>query len=308
MIAESICIDLKRKLKDKNLTGVVHSVFNNAVNLIIDNNHFITILSNNKPISPNSIRLFNSASFLDYGIERDMKISIHKGYILFEDLNININIDTAHSWDPSPIYSYTPEEKETYITKLNIMENYLLHNNKFFSPYFCALNSQYKGFQNFCNITSINDASFKFINDRFLEFIDGYFSKKEDVGKLAKGIIGFGPGLTPSMDDFICGLMIADIYLSHYFKRSIEESLEFNNLIVEGLENKTTRVSEEMLKLSSRGKVNEDIRALMISFISNSSLEGYRSNTEKVAEFGYSSGTDIISGIYACSLIFNQYT
>lgn len=308
MIAESICIDLERKLKDKNLTGVVHSVFHKAVNLLIDNNHFITILSNNKPISPNSIRLFNSASFLDYGIERDMKISIHKGYILFEDLNININIDTAHSWDSNPIFSYIPEEKETFLRKLDIIGEYLLRNNTCFPPLFNTLNQHYDGFKSFANKSYNYDEYFHFISRIFLKFIDGFYFKEDQISQLAKGIIGFGKGLTPSMDDFICGLMISNIYLSHYFKNSIEDALEFNTLIVKEVENRTTRVSEEMLKLSSRGKVNEDIRNLMISLISNSSLEEIKINIERVAEFGFSSGTDIISGIYACSIIFNQYT
>lgn len=306
MIAESICKELKRKLNSNNLTGIVHSIFENALNIITNDNSFITLITIDKPMAPQAIKL-KTTSFLDYELEKDMKISLQNDYVWLEDLNIKITIDNIHLWDPSPIFLYIRDKEEDILIKLSIMEKYLLSKN--FSPYFFKiLNQQYKGFESFSN-TINNDEEFAFINERFLRFMKAFTKEEESIIDLAKCIIGYGQGLTPSMDDFICGLMISNIYLSHYFYRESVNSLRFNSLIIKDIDNRTTRVSEEMLKLSSKGYVNEDIRNLIISLISKTNTWDFERNLKKVADFGFSSGTDIISGIYTCSsLIFNQYT
>ena len=57
-----------------------------------------------------------------------------------------------------------------------------------------------------------------FIKDRVVGFvkalIDADFERCVDI---SKEIIGFGPGLTPAMDDFICGLMICITYMANYY-------------------------------------------------------------------------------------------
>lgn len=307
MIAESICKELKRKLNNNNnLTGKIHSIFQNAVNIITNDNNFITLLTFDKPIAPNAIRLYNVTSFSDYKIVKDMKISFQNEYIWLENLNIKIFIDKAHIWEPSPIFSYTRGKKEDILIKLSVMEKYLL-NSKSFLPYLLnTLNKQYKYFESFSNKDYI-DEYYDFINERFLRFMKAFVCEEESITDLSKGIIGYGPGLTPSIDDFICGLMVSKIYLTNYLDRKIEDSIRFNSLIIKDIDGRTTRISEEMLKFSAKGYVNEDIRNLIISFISSSSIDDFEKNLKKVADFGYSSGADMISGIYTCSsLLFNQ--
>ncbi|MGD9567902.1 MAG: DUF2877 domain-containing protein [Sedimentibacter sp.] len=308
MIAESICKELKHKLDNNNLTGTIHSVFQNALNIIVNESDFITLITIDKPIAPQAIRLFDVTSFLDYELEKEMKIYFQNENIWLEDLNIKIIIDKAHIWDPSPIFSYTNEKEEDILIKLSIMEKHLLNSKSFFSPFFNKLNQQYKGFELFSN--KINtDEIIDFINERFLRFMKAFIREEESIADLSKGIIGYGIGLTPSIDDFICGLMVSKIYLSHYFNKKIDNVLGFNSLIIKDIEGRTTRVSEEMLKFSAKGYVNEDIRNLIISLISKTSIHDFEGNLKKVAAFGFSSGNDIISGIYTCSsLLFNQYT
>lgn len=307
MIAESICTDLKRKISKNNITGKIHSVFQNAVNIITDDNNFITLITIDKPMAPHAIRIFDDISFLDYEFEKEMKISFRNDYIWLDDLNIKIIIDKAHLWDPSPIFSYAKEKEEDVLIKLSIMGKYLLNSKSFFSPLFYILSKQYKGFESFINKT-YTDETFEFINKRLLRFIEAFIHEEDSIADLSKGIIGYGIGLTPSADDFICGLMVSKIYLSHYLHRRIDNSLRSNSLIIKDIDGRTTRVSEEMLKFSAKGYVNEDIRSLIISLISNTSIEEFKLSLKKVANFGFSSGTDIISGIYTCSsLLFNQH-
>lgn len=304
MIAESICKELKIKLNN-NLTGTVHSVFQNALNILTDDNDFITIITIEKPMGPQAIRLYSVTSFLDYGLVRNMKISLQKEFICVEDLNIKVIIDKAQIWDPSPVFSYKNEKIENIFKKLSFMETYLLDSKKLFSPLFNTLSKQYKGFELFNMINTHTE--FDFINERFLRFIKAFNQKEDSITEMTKSIIGYGQGLTPSIDDFICGLMVSNIYLSHYFNRNNDETLRFNNLIIKDIDGRTTRVSEEMLKYSAKGYVNEDIRNLIVSIVSKINTEEFIENLKKVADFGFSSGTDIISGIYTCcTLLFNK--
>ncbi|MDF2949862.1 MAG: hypothetical protein K0R07_1906 [Sedimentibacter sp.] len=307
MIAESICEELKNKINNNNFTGIVHSIFQNAVNIITNDNNFITLLTIYKPMAPHAIKLFDFTSFLDYELEKETKISIHNEYMWLEDLNIKIIFDKAQHWNPSPMFTYTKESEEYILIKLSIMEKYLLNSERVLPSLFKTLSLQYNCFESFFNKTYTDD-NFDFLNDRFLRFMKAFVYEEETITDMSKDIIGYGQGLTPSIDDFICGLMVSKIYLSHYFHKNIDKSLRFNSLIIRDIDGRTTRVSEEMLKFSAKGYVNEDIRNLIISLISNSSIEDFNMNLKKVAAFGFSSGIDIISGIYTCSqLLFSQY-
>ncbi|NLK64301.1 MAG: DUF2877 domain-containing protein [Tissierellia bacterium] len=306
MVAESICEELKTILKNDNLIGKIHSVFQNAINIISNDNHFITLITIDKPMAPQAIRLFDIKSFLNYEIEKEMEISFRKEYIWLRDLNIKITTDKAFLWSPNPIFSYT-KDKEEILIKLSIMEKYLLSGKSFCLSFLNALSRQHTGFEPFSDKIYYDD-TYRFINDRFLKFIYAFMKEEDSIKDLSKKIIGFGIGLTPSMDDFICGMMVSKVYLSHYFNHKIDSALRVNSLIIEDIDGRTTRVSEEMLKFSAKGYVNQDIRNLIISLISKVSIEEFERNIKKVADFGFSSGDDIISGIYTCSsLLFNQY-
>lgn len=115
--------------------------------------------------------------------------------------------------------------------------------------------------------------------------------------------MGFGAGLTPAMDDFLSGLMIANIYINHYLESNLDNVNKINYEIIKDMDKITTFVSEEMLKSSSKGEANEDIRNLMLGLVGTSTKEEFIKLTIKVADLGHSSGTDILCGIYIGSYI-----
>jgi hypothetical protein len=149
MVAESICEELITILKNDNLSGKTHSVFKNALNIISNDNHFITFITIDKPMAPQAIRLFGIKSFLNYGIKKGMKISFRNGYIWVGGLNIKLATDKAFLWSPNPIFSYTKNQEEDILVKLSIMENYLHYSKSFCLPLLNALSRECKGFEAF---------------------------------------------------------------------------------------------------------------------------------------------------------------
>lgn len=302
----SICNTLYEKILKEDLKGYIHSVFNSSFNVLDQNHQLIPFLNSKKPMSPNSIKIDEDISFLSLGIEPKLKIQFFQDFALIKDLNIKITYDKVNLWDKSPILTFVKDSKENVFIKLKIMGKFLIENGKFdgILPLLSALQGKIKGLDLFLNNEINLGKKEEFIKERFLRFFDNYL--EEDIHNIslnAKDIVGFGMGLTPSMDDFLSGMMISRIYLSSYLDHDMENTYKINRAIVKEIKNKTTIISEEMLMYSSVGETNEDIRKLMISFLGESSLQHFTKNIEDVVKIGETSGTDILSGIYIGSCI-----
>lgn len=310
MIADSICFHLSDQLGNIHIESIVHSVFHQAFNIITEKNQFITFLNYNKSLSPSSIRLLSNKSFKDLGIKPNMKIYFYNQMIKIEDLNIEIAINKIEKWNSDPNFTYQKNNSNEVFKKLNHIK-YFLENtthSQGIIPLLTFLKEKQPQLLEFTENKSIENRHI-FIKERFLTFIDLYILEDIDqIGDSVKSIIGFGDGLTPSIDDFITGLMISRLYLFDYLNLNVKEALDFNKKIVEQISEKTTRVSEEMLKHSSEGRVNEDIRKFMISILSPISSNDFFEALKNLADFGETSGIDVISGIYIGSvLLFNKY-
>lgn len=310
MEATVICSELYKVIQKNQLKGQVHSVFENSFNVLDENAQLITFLSPNKPMSPSSIKVEEKISFLDLPIKQGQKLTFCKDFVLDEDGKIVIYYDKASLWDKSPILfkdaSLLRESMENVFRKLDSMGTFILREGKKHGivPLLKTLEGRIKGVELFIDDNIVLGKKEEFIRERFLSFIDSY--KDEDINEIslrASKIIGYGIGLTPSMDDFLSGIMVSRIYLSSYLNQDLEKAYEINKAIIKHITNKTTLVSQEMMIHSSRGDVNEDLRNLMISLLTNRYTDSFNECLKKVSGFGETSGTDMISGIYIGSHI-----
>lgn len=310
MNATVICSELYKVIQKNQLRGQVHSVFDNSFNVIDENAQLITFLSPNKPMSPNSIKIEEKISFLDLPIKQGQRLTFFKDFVLNEDSKTVIYYDKASLWDKSPILltdaNLLRESMENVFRKLNSMGTFILREGKKHGivPLLKTLEGRIKGVELFINDNIVLTKKEEFIQERFLSFIDSYINEDiEEISLRASKIVGYGIGLTPSMDDFLSGIMISRIYLSSYLNQDIEKAYEINKAIIKHILNKTTLVSQEMMIHSSRGEVNEDLRNLMISLLTNRYADSFYECLKKVSSFGETSGTDMISGIYIGSHI-----
>jgi hypothetical protein len=126
-----------------------------------------------------------------------------------------------------------------------------------------------------------------------------YAVKENSLSKVIDAIahlIGFGPGLTPSGDDFIVGFISS----YHYLKKSkFTLSINMNDFVEQILllyKNKTTFISEMMIYEACKGRffkpIVELMRNLFFSDQKNSLVSAYR-----LTKIGSNSGMDILRGI-----------
>ena len=311
MIADSICKKLLKSIEEEHFSGVIHSVFHNAFNILTSKDELITIININRPMSANTIRISENISFIDYGINQGMKTNFHRTFIDIEEANIHIDISSASIWDKIPIYSNNKDILENVFLKLDIMRTFIIDSNKTqgILALLTTLNDKYSSLGLLKKKEIHLDKSTIFMKDRFLSFFESYIDGDiEQIDEKVKKIVGYGAGLTPSMDDFLSGLMISRIYLYDYLNFGIDNALDFNKAMIRKIANKTTRISEEMLKFASLGEVNEYVRDLVLSLISHIENENFIINLKKVASIGETSGIDIIAGIYIGSRILLKST
>lgn len=298
MNASELSKDLYIWLETKQRMGKIHSIFESTVNLLSEDNKFIPIVIHNKPMSPFSIRLERNLNLKRLGLSIGQEFIIDKQGL--KSGNLIIDFKDIILWDNKICLNFKKDSLENIIAKVYRIKNYIIEKGNKDGIYELM---QFIPFDLYKETGHIIDSNEKFIEDRFKKFVNAFINNHEDIiEEYSKKIIGFGPGLTPSMDDFLTGLMYSSLYFTHYFNLDINRIYKINSHIVHNIENKTTRVSEEMLKQASIGQVNEDLRKLIISILSenNSNLEVLLG---RVIDFGHSSGTDILCGVYIGSKI-----
>lgn len=304
-----ICENLQKIiLESGTLYGHVHSVFKNACNIECGD-LFITLLCKQKKMSPMSVIVdgLGQVDFNNLNITQGLIFEFTTSKIHCRQINLFISMSGAEKW------SSLVDTNILYCLEHKILENIKIIGQglKTHGKYYVMgsltnmladeLPELELGFLPECDF----DESFEFIKGRFMDFIYAVINGYEDgIGYTAQYVIGFGCGLTPSMDDFISGLMIAYIYMGSYYKLNSRKIYEFNSKIISSGLQKTTRVSAEMLKHSSVGETNEAVQDLMEAILNlnnDTNDENHRNiikGLREVIEYGETSGTDTALGIY----------
>ena len=112
------------------------------------------------------------------------------------------------------------------------------------------------------------------------------------------GLIGLGPGLTPSGDDVLMGFLAARTFLN--------SASDATDIYLDAFRSefplfcgRTTLLSEELLYWASRGQFSKLITDIMNS-IADGDIPGMRASAlNMMTQFGATSGTDTLIGIVA---------
>lgn len=120
-----------------------------------------------------------------------------------------------------------------------------------------------------------------------------------DEGRLAsaaRGLIGLGPGLTPSGDDLLAGFMVAFAVVcaaQGYAELALEQ---VNPVILRQAVGRTTEVSLESLRCAALGEGNELVDELLAAILAGDT-ERSAAAAAQLARIGATSGQDQLLGI-----------
>lgn len=304
MKATTVCDMLATRINnDLVLKAKVHSIFKNACNLVTVQDEFITILNSDKKIYPMSV-IIDGKGRLDFtalNIVQGMEFILHKRRIYSVDAGIYIDVSEAKKWNSEPELNFNPLPHSSIEKNINTLEKGINRYGRFsfVAPLAMSLGKSDRSFKINIEVKDVLEERYQFITERFYKFIDSVIENDlEKISSFSRKLIGFGVGLTPSLDDFISGFMVSLIYLTKYYGYKISEAYNLNSAIIrEGLEG-TTKVSSGMLTFSSLGKSSQLVRSLILALLCETEDYEIFQKVKEVTGIGETSGTDTILGIY----------
>ncbi|HPP87369.1 MAG TPA: DUF2877 domain-containing protein [bacterium] len=222
------------ELKNIVAVGKIHSIFDNAINLLYDDDRLIAILKNKTILLPYSIildirkfeKLKNTVQLNDNYILKDNKLKISNVEITLENFNENNNTKIDYS-DLKKIYDITADLFVEY--KKNCFEIFATEN----------------------------------YDDLIELLLDKYYKNN-----LIDFLIGRGFGLTPSGDDILNGLIY--IQKNSAYKNCNIINLE---KLVKVLK-KTTIFSQNMLNYAIENKYNELFNYIILNVNNKNLVSG----------------------------------
>jgi hypothetical protein len=114
----------------------------------------------------------------------------------------------------------------------------------------------------------------------------------EAASTYAKAMVGLGPGLTPSGDDFLVGLFA----VLHVPESPCHGLKDLCAKLVADAVGKTNAISVAALKAAAHGRVREPVHALMRELVAGT-CESVKAALAPVLAIGSTSGADMVAGI-----------
>jgi hypothetical protein len=296
-----ICEDLCETIVQQKLVyAKVHSVFKNALNLIISD-RIITILKYDKYLSPMSLILDTDEhfDFLSLKLKPYHIFQLTEEYILCEDNKLYIDLINAKSRKLQLIATNKILDWTRIKANIASIENCLMEIGQLSGcgGIISMLGRRLPELELGCFTYEIGSYEI-FIIDRLVRFIEAMITgSAEEICKASLGIIGYGKGLTPSMDDFLCGVLLVNYLI--YINRELGSKVNWNiseSIVLES-KDRTTRISWEMLRHALYGRTNEAVHQLL-RIIAYGEETTITQALARVVKIGGTSGTDLSLGIY----------
>ncbi|WP_066308283.1 DUF2877 domain-containing protein [Bacillus sp. FJAT-29814] len=272
-------VDFIHRIHDSEFNGFVHSTFNQTFNIhCLEDGELYTIAGSKIDNAPNTF-------IIDVDHVSSMKIEVNdKVYVVNKVLYIEdklaLSIDKAAAWQ-GQIPSY-PSNVEVLKRNLMTMKEYL------------RIHGKAGGIKKPLVTNSPFEAEMaEMLEKRVALFLDELLNNRMSHAlPHAVSILGLGPGLTPSGDDFLVGLFtVLNMKNCPYNKWWL-----FCDAVTTKAKTLTNDISYMALKKAATGKVRESIISLLNSLLIGNE-EDLILSLNKVINIGSSSGTDIAFGL-----------
>jgi len=239
---------------------VVHSVFHHACNLTTPDNHLLTLLTQDTPLAPGSVRMACA----------DWRPRFSAGETLRRQT------DGTFAAAGCRLTLTNIPCQSTCVPHDAVFPENLLPQLRVFLP---VIAPEY-------GIWNILHSS----NERMMQAVRQLAAWLDDdaqtPGDALKTLIGAGAGLTPSGDDFLLGMLFV-------LKATRHRRVDDLAAAITALLDRTTTISRAMLYYGCRGHFGEQLLALTTP--TNLSLNH---RLLRVAEYGHSSGHDMLTGLF----------
>lgn len=285
--------------------GQVHSVFDHAVNCTFDENGWMTLLTDEAAIGPMGL-IVKSPSLKILRLQPGMKMEIGYGRISIKEAGLELKLSGLRTWNPHAEEIAEPVDPTVKNERLEKLEKWILKNGNMAGVAnvieYLELPDRIRKLQPETELNVFGQFALERIQAFTAVLVD---NDAERIREKVRGIIGFGPGLTPSGDDFLAGVGASMIYLKSYFKLNKEAFMLPLQLIADESSGRTTRVSAEMLKNLSKGLMPKRFMDLQTALLGKSGPD-LKPVLFELDRMGETSGTDHALGVFVAHCVLTS--
>ena len=284
-------------------SGTVHSVFRQACNIHIEPHRLLTLLPPEKGNVPHGIRLpiSSQAAFLDL-FRVGQSVACRGGILRIDGSALSVDLRTARLWhiDLQELYIdlRRPIHARSWSVAWAELETYHREGGL---PGIMKLSGHAEG-------RSIASATFEVLMQQASRTVPALLRATSNLQLpdsviAMRSLIGLGPGLTPSGDDFLVG------YLAGLWCTVGNDSSRKRFLTVLGPElsqaaRDTNQISYAYLQCAARGHVSEPIAILAQQVTQSSDKNSVRAATQAAVQIGHTSGSDGVLGLLVGCLVW----
>ena len=278
--------------------GSVHSVFRRAMNITVGDT-LLSILSDTLPRMPNSVRL--PASQIERLLLRmrpDMAAFVGaspcgcSGFLSIPACDVFISLPSTAAWEPRPQFAAYQWDREVVAYHVCTLAHYLQRMvcEQGLVALVCPLLLH--------TSTQLNAVARKALPMLRLLMQATGARNRAAVERAACGLLGLGPGLTPSGDDVLAGFISVMVLLSSRLSVD-EQSYEDVALWIAALApSRTTQLSATLLHYAAHGEVAESLGDVLIALASPvEAAEAVMQAARGLLQFGATSGGDTLLGV-----------
>ncbi len=293
----------------RDLKGKIYSVHSNSFYCVFTDEQILLIHEGNYGIIPFGIAINGLNHFLaEKKLKRSMAVVCHNSNFYVPEINFVLYLSKrgplpSRAGENSDIVSAT-----VVLSNLHYAINFLMHNGSKAGlgglVYIIddllsgSFEEEIKNLNYFCRIC------YKHLSCLLVGIAEDDY---QNIGDSLERLMGLGPGLTPSMDDILVGLVCTLWYVRRNMSYKIKGLSSLGKLVLSRSNLKTSLISAAYLKSAAQGE-NFTLIDNVIQAILNSSLrENLSSSFNQLIAVGSNSGTEMFLGIIlALRLVFKE--
>ncbi len=285
------------RIRGRKVIGRVHSVFNGAIDIIMPGGSMISVVREEVGRGPiNIITDFPAGrSMTELGVESNQGVLGKNKEIIIGGDRLLISMRDARLYEP---------EKDFLPSLRGISE---IRANMAIVARMATRRGRHEGLGDLIELlissgTKMKDSkglnSFsRFAIPKVRSLLRTIKSGRiSDLGTEVRDLVGLGPGLTPSSDDMLSGLMATLALVARNLKGNRKRVRTINARIAINARKRTTTLSQEYLTHAARGETNEHFLELIKKILTGRPKD-VKDATGVVLKVGETSGTDTILGI-----------
>ncbi len=304
LIAESVGYKAKKALQNPGTKSKIHSVFDHAFYIEVNENKLINVITTISYMSSTSVLIKNTKmkSFKLLNIKKGMQVTLDDRHIVIGDSLAAIKLDGSST------YSKPPVPKKESIESLGMISlNLRVLRDEIYK---CRSRDGLVDVLEKVEVTGPLNLFLKpqeiNLSERARPYIERlmwglHWGNPEMVLSNAQLLLGLGPGLTPSCDDFLAGLLMSLNFAGKAILKDIKQETEFykliSNQIYRSAKSKTTIYSLNNLEGACHGEGPNAAVDLMLSLLTKDANQVAKC-TRIVLKIGETTGADIAIGVY----------